>query len=81
MVLARLIVHRTGAKPGPGGMKTLVSDDTDSEKGTAVMQDEKKSDALDTKGAPAVTIDDIPTLERFQAHPNEKSRYVSCCTA
>ena len=30
--------------------------------------------ALDTVGAHAVTIGDIPSLERFQVHPNGKSR-------
>ncbi len=38
------------------------------------QEDEKKSDALDMGGAHAITIGDIPSLERFQVHPNGKSR-------
>ena len=42
--------------------------------------DETFSDALDRGGAHAVTIDNVPSLEWFQAIPNGKSRLIDVYT-
>ena len=51
------------------------SNERNPETGAAGKKNEKNSDALDTGGGHAVTIGDIPSLERFQIHPNGKSRW------
>ena len=63
-----------GQEAGPRSLKGRESNDRNPETGAAGKKNEKNSDALDTGGAHAVTIGDIPSLERFQVHPNGKSR-------
>jgi len=64
-----------GQDAGPGSLKGRESNDRNPETETAGKKNEKTSDALDTGwGAHAVTISEVPSLERFQVHPNGKSR-------
>jgi len=68
-----------GQEAGPRSLKGRESNDGNPETGDAGKKNEKNSDALDTGGAHAVTIGDIPSLERFQVHPNGKSRLKPIC--
>ena len=63
-----------GHETRPRSLKGRESNERNPETGAAGKKNEKNSDALDTGGAHAVTIGDIPSLERFQVHPNGKSR-------
>ena len=64
-----------GQEAGPRSLKGRESNDRNPETGAAGKKNEKNSDALDTGGAHAVTIGDIPSLEWFQVHPNETAPY------
>ncbi len=58
----------------PRSLKGRESDKRNPETGAAGKKDEKNSDALDTGRAKAITIVDIPSLDRLQVHSNGKSR-------
>ena len=62
-----------GHEARPRSLKGRESNERNPETGAAGKKNEKTSDALNT-GGHAVTIDDIPSLEWFQVHPNGKSR-------
>jgi len=64
-----------GHEARPSSFKGRESNEKNPETGAAGKRNEKNSDALDTGGGVhSVTIGDIPSLERFQVHPNGKSR-------
>ena len=64
-----------GQEARPRSLKGRESNERNPETGAAGKTNAKTSDALDTGGAHAVTIGDIPSLEWwFQVHPNGKSR-------
>ena len=63
-----------GQEARPKSLKGRESNDRNPETGAAGKKNEKNSDALDTGGAHAVTIGDIPSVEWFQVHPNGISR-------
>ena len=63
-----------GQEAGPRSLKGRESNDRNPETGPQGKKNEKNSDALDTGRAHAVTIGDIPSLERFQVHPCGKYR-------
>ncbi len=65
-----------GHEARPSSFKGRESNEKNPETGAAGKRNEKNSDALDTGGGVhSVTIGDIPSLERFQVHPNGKSRF------
>ena len=63
-----------GHEARPRSLKGRESNDRNPETGATGKKNRENSDALDTGGAHAVTIREVPSLERFQVHPNGKSR-------
>ena len=76
-------LRTTGGKAPAKELVGRDSGDRTPEIVAAGQENEKNSDALDTGGAHAVTIGAVPSLERFQVHPNGESQtcnlYYYCC--
>ena len=65
-----------GYESQPRSLKGRESDERNPETGDSEKKYEENSDALDTGGAHAVTIGDIPSVEWFQVRPNGISRLI-----
>ena len=64
-----------GHEARPRSLKGRESNERNPETGAAGKKNEGNSDALDTRGSHIVRMGDISSLERFQVHPNGKSRF------
>ena len=71
-------LRTTGTKP-PRSLKGRESIKRNPETRDAGKKNEGNSDTLGTGRAHAVTIGDLPSLERFQVHPRGKSRTKAVC--